>query len=213
MLNIGTKVNKLYCDKHGYSYKKVVGNSIGNKPIHCAFNKPFIILEEMKKNIYDWILYVDTDAIIIDHNIKLENIIDEFKNKSLAFCRGIDDSNDVIYDINNGVFFVNAKKLYSYQIMTRWIQDIYSLFDDKKNIDTDWKTGLHDQDILQILLIKMCMLNKKELINNIKIYKGSEYNKFNYDGSFIRHFNRFDNNDDNNARLNKLLEISKQFII
>jgi len=86
--SLTAQINKKYCDKHGYSftyiqpyYKEDTGSiytcadNLGNLR-HSAWAK--ILLLKLKLEsfpAYDYVVYIDTDCIIKDHNIKLEDII------------------------------------------------------------------------------------------------------------------------------------------
>tara|TARA_B100000287_G_scaffold400574_1_gene419916 strand:+ start:7131 stop:7832 length:702 start_codon:yes stop_codon:yes gene_type:complete len=67
------KNNKEYCEKHGYKWSGHYGLKDPNRPTN--WSKIAYILDEMK-NGYDWIFWIDADAMIMNHKIKVEDLID-----------------------------------------------------------------------------------------------------------------------------------------
>lgn len=83
-----------YCDKHGYDCKFYSFENPDSTK-HAAYSKFLAVLDCLP--YYDWVFYSDIDSIIMNHEIKIEDFIDE--NYDLF----------VTYDINslnNGQFLV-----------------------------------------------------------------------------------------------------------
>src|ERR1044072_4010687 len=66
---------KEYCALHDYDYSFQYDGFNSNKII--GWERYDITLRELDRNIYDWIFYIDADATIMNHTIRLENIIDD----------------------------------------------------------------------------------------------------------------------------------------
>ena len=66
------KNNEEYCSKHNYVWKQYCGVKDKNRPTN--WSKIGYILEELE-NKYDWIFWIDADAMIMNHSIKLEDFI------------------------------------------------------------------------------------------------------------------------------------------
>ncbi|KAG2394284.1 hypothetical protein C9374_004048 [Naegleria lovaniensis] len=120
-------INKLfYAYKHGYDMivyqKPFYKKSIWIKP---AWNK--IPMVEAQLENYEWIIWIDSDAIIMRHELTLEDIIEISKK---ADWRKKDHEIDLIisYDINaginSGIFFMRN---------TEWSRNVL------KQVQTSWK--------------------------------------------------------------------------
>lgn len=68
------KNNEEYCLKHGYIWKEYGELKDENRPTN--WSKIAYILEELK-NDYDWIFWIDADAVIMNHSVKLEEFIND----------------------------------------------------------------------------------------------------------------------------------------
>ena len=66
--------NKIYCEKHGYDW--VEHWKIKDESRPPSWSKILYILDELN-NEYDWIFWIDSDAIIMDEYVELEEFIDE----------------------------------------------------------------------------------------------------------------------------------------
>lgn len=96
-------INKKYCDENGYDYfvekdsTKIRAKLEGKAP---TWYKPHLILEVIEKQNPDYILFLDTDAIISDFNGKIEDFIDPNYNLIVA--------NDISTHslMNAGVFLI-----------------------------------------------------------------------------------------------------------
>lgn len=70
--------NKLYCEKHGYQYiveadtQKINRTLDGRSP---TWYKPKFMYEILEQTDVDYVLFLDIDAVIIDHEDKIENYI------------------------------------------------------------------------------------------------------------------------------------------
>jgi len=89
--------HKAYCDKHGYDYIVYQGRFSKRHP---AWDK-IKAVQEILPN-YDYVLWIDTDAIFIDFNQKLENFIIYPEKYNGYFCK---DPTNGIY-ANTGVFLL-----------------------------------------------------------------------------------------------------------
>ncbi|KAF0982262.1 hypothetical protein FDP41_011192 [Naegleria fowleri] len=120
-------INKLfYAYKHGYDMivyqQPFYKNSIFIKP---AWNK--IPMVEAQLENYEWVIWIDSDAIILRHELTLEDIIEISKK---ADWRKKDHKIDLIisYDINaginSGIFFMRNSE---------WSRNVL------RRVQTSWK--------------------------------------------------------------------------
>lgn len=101
-------INSLYCVKQGYTYLCWEYDLVPAQ-ISVYYNKIQAIFNAMNsdKN-FEWILYLDSDACVANHNIRIEEIIERQQDKEIIFARDINGS-------NNGVFLIkNTEKMKEY---------------------------------------------------------------------------------------------------
>ena len=70
---ITSQSTEKYCDLHGYDYLILDENPDTSRQI--SWGRTFLVKEYLKK--YDWILYLDSGIMLMNHTIKLEHLIDE----------------------------------------------------------------------------------------------------------------------------------------
>ena len=113
------KINEKYCSIHNYEY--IFLNE--NYDLPAYWIKVKIVKDLLDTNKYKGILWIDTDAVISNFDIKLENLC--IPNKTMYFC---DDppwwSNR---DFNAGVWLI-LNNQYGLNIMHDWL----SSYDPKK---------------------------------------------------------------------------------
>lgn len=96
-----------YCKLHGYTY--ILYNDIPIKAEIPHWNKVAILLEHLSK--YDWLVWIDSDAIFTKINQKLEEVIAKESNKDLLLCDDIGG-----WQLNTGVMFLKN---------TEWTKNIF----------------------------------------------------------------------------------------
>jgi hypothetical protein len=74
--DITSEVNKKYCEKHGYDFQCI--NTMIDSNMSVYWQKPLAIKKFIED--YDWVFYIDSDSMFMNHNIKIESIIDENYN-------------------------------------------------------------------------------------------------------------------------------------
>lgn len=91
-----------------------------------TFNRIFLLYEELQKGVYDWVLYMDADAIIIDSNKPLDEFIDD-NDKVIVACRGATDDPNNYWDINIGTCFYNVKHNLIHPIISLWLSIFHQM--------------------------------------------------------------------------------------
>jgi hypothetical protein len=66
--------NEKYCNKHGYDWVEHWKLKDESRP--ASWSKIPYILEELNNN-YDWVFWIDADALVMDDTVKLEEFIDD----------------------------------------------------------------------------------------------------------------------------------------
>lgn len=133
---ITSEINKIYSKKKGYSIciENNADTLIDDKSVHITWNK-IILLERLMHEYkeYDWLFYIDSDAIFNNHNIRLENIIEKYKNYNLVMA---DDKPMGGKLINSGTILVKN---------CDWSRTFFTLWYNG-GIKSKWKTNFpHEQ--------------------------------------------------------------------
>lgn len=91
-----------YCKLHDYTYlfKDIYNNEL-NLPIY--WKKIQLVLELLNSDKYEYVMWMDSDTIICDMDIKLENILSE-KDKSIFIGKNLITT--LSKDYNAGVFII-----------------------------------------------------------------------------------------------------------
>lgn len=183
LLDAAEPANAAYAARHGYDYVRHDGVIRGCLPWHATFNRIYLVEKFLKEGKHDWLLYMDADAVVIDHQKPLTDLIEGYENVAFIGCRGMCDSEAVYWDVNIGVFLYNLKHPQMPCIVDLWkrIYESVPIDPQESGQSTFEHRGdhLNDQTMLQNI-IAHCPPNI------IRVLRGSEWNAMNYDGSFIR---------------------------
>lgn len=101
--HFATLSKQLYANQHGYDYFHY--NHITDVSRPPAWSKISMILEFLPK--YDWIVWIDGDAMITNNKIKLESFLST--NKDLIIAR-FPDSIEFPGHLNSGIMFIKNSK-------------------------------------------------------------------------------------------------------
>jgi len=94
-------INKEYCKKHGYSYLNL--NAINTKTHAPAWSKIFHTKDVLEKGNYTHVFFLDADAVVINQDKKIEEVIDKMKT-FIAFSENGWNGGDLI---NSGCFIAS----------------------------------------------------------------------------------------------------------
>ena len=97
-------INKKYAEKHGYDF--VLVNKPYDKNVTHAWQKIPAMLELLKK--YEFVMYIDTDAIFYKHDIKIEKLLKKYSGDILV-CSD-EKNSDGKYLVNGGVVIAKSSK-------------------------------------------------------------------------------------------------------
>jgi len=183
LLDLSEKASQKYAEAHGHAYKRFDGIILGTMPWHAAFNRIYLIEEELKNKQYDWVLYMDADTYFAGLEMSLLPFITK-RNYAILACRGRSNDPSIFWDINNGVVFYNLKHPALPFIIETWKQKYESVPLEARN-NADQKMfecmggHLNDQSMLHEILHGFYFPVSYN-------YQGIHYNAFNYDGPLIR---------------------------
>lgn len=107
-------INKKYANRNGYDF--IVVKTPYDKSVTHAWQKIPAMSDLLNKG-YEFVMYIDADAIFNDHNIKIETIFDKYKGDFLV-CSDKANSNDE-YAVNGGMIIVkNTPKVKD--LLNKW---------------------------------------------------------------------------------------------
>jgi hypothetical protein len=96
---LSNKSLKMYCEKH--DYELVIEKDLLDNNLPPHWSKLLLMKKLLSNNSYDYIVWLDADILICNHDIKLEDIMKKYMdNKSFLLTR------DISEHINTGVWFV-----------------------------------------------------------------------------------------------------------
>ena len=107
--------NKKYCQMQGYDYFEYRGIWVNrlNKPQEAMFNRIFWLQDFIGRK-YDYVFYMDADAVVVDPTKDLEkDIMGSFDDHSVAYCGR-----------NNGVIGFNMRHKDTIKIIREW-EELY----------------------------------------------------------------------------------------
>lgn len=174
-------INRSYCEKNKYTYIQYNDVIDTNRPV------PWSKILAIKKHIndFDWIMWIDADAMFFNHDILIEDRIDDNYNLIIGKACGdswVENNNPDFVNINTGCFIIKGKSAWSSEL----IDNIYSRVD---CIDHNW---WENYALMKIILEKHNNINYKikiieqELING---YENRLYDYFSYNtNQFIMHY-------------------------
>ena len=170
------KINKVYCDKHGYTITK-------SSERHYTDRKPHwerfpLILNHI--NDTDYIMWVDADAHFYIDAPRLETIIEKY-NTDIILSEDIDNAE---YNINTGVFMLkNTQQVID--ILNAWVinNDLYQKSKNEENFSI-WQ----DQTLVRYFYKNN--LNSIRNITSISPYGELQHFKNNdkKENTFIHHY-------------------------
>ena len=115
--------NRQYCETQGYDFI-LGGDSIVDKSRPISWSKILVIQKVLAD--YDWILWVDADAAVMNHSIRIDHLFKEFldREKYLILTK------DGAKNINFGVFLLKNIK-WSFELLKL-------IWDQKQFINHKW---------------------------------------------------------------------------
>ena len=110
LLNYTQERHESYCRKHGYDYMRWDGIKKGQDdfPAFAAFNKIYLLQEILKTGSYDWVVYLEAAAVILD----TENPIDDLLHLNKVLVAGnIAAEGSHTCDLSFSLYNMNHPKL------------------------------------------------------------------------------------------------------
>lgn len=149
---------KKYVEKYNYEYKFY--NRCNDNVYWC---KIFMVLDALKKNKYDYVIWLDSDTVIKNFDIDIGNIFNKFSSDIFI---GSDNNNS--YDITNaGVFVVKNT-----EIGKNFLNDCINYVSDKclnndGSLKGIWAASCYEQGVMNILIADKYFNHTTILTNDI----------------------------------------------
>lgn len=105
-------INKAYCERHGYTY--IQYNDVIDVDRPPSWSKILALKNHI--NSFDWLMWIDADAIFYNHDIKIEERVDENYDLIISPACGENWPDAKLPDnanINFGIFLLRGKSDWS----------------------------------------------------------------------------------------------------
>ena len=110
MTDISNKNHRFYAQKHDYTYLCYDDTMVDGR--YVTWNKVFVIKELLQS--FEYVMWIDADAIFTNMNITLESIIEKNPQKQLWVCDDIGG-----WRLNTGVM-IWKKSIWSTKVVDDW---------------------------------------------------------------------------------------------
>jgi len=140
-------------------------------------------MEILNSGFDGWVGYVDADAFIVNLNFDIFSYLNPKSDKSIIIPRSrVND--DLYWEINDGIFFINFSNQTSAKIVKNWYEEFMAISDRDLERCEDWVGIENDQDLLQKVLMNNPEFAAYVEHDNVNIYGA--------DSKFIRQILRVD---------------------
>jgi len=146
-------INRQYCKKHSYDFISYDRHLDPSR--HPAWSKIKAIHNHIDD--YDWIMWIDADAIFLNHNKRIEPLLDDGYNIIISKTFDL---------INSGVFLIKGNNEWS----KSFLDDVYDQTQFLDSTNNRWE----ENAIEHLYLTNIKVKNKFKIINN------NELTSFNY---------------------------------
>jgi len=175
--NITQRANKAYAKKWNYDYLLMKGTAFNSNQVGIsAYNKLSVLRKTIDAKVYDVLLILDSDAVIVDMHKDVLDLMPE--SMLLTACRNHEKDSPHTWEINNGVTLWNLKHERIEEVYTEWYRRLIIRIGKKNLIPSD-QAELHD------ILKEYGEEKRKTIVNAIYTY----HFRF-HEGSFVKHIVR-----------------------
>ena len=154
MLEATSRTAREFCNRQGLAYERFVGIKRGLWPWHAVYNRIYMIKELLDEGYKGWVLYMDADAYVCDLDFPVADYLASHSNSAGIFARVHHSA--PYWDVNSGVFFLNADHPLARRLVEDWIDGHESAFSRKEfliNRFPEMDIRLDDQGLLNEMLI------------------------------------------------------------
>lgn len=194
-LDLTESRHRAYCEQHGYDYMRVDKIVVGYEPFMATYNRIFLCLGLLKEKKYDWVFYLDADAVI-DEFKPLDSLLDT--NYVILGCRGsvfVEYGIGRQWNMNAGVFLLNLRHKETSWMLHEWQREFFQEFIADPTFEL--RRVLLDQDMLHRVLKRKAVA---------KVFRGAQADCINYNGPFVKQILR------THGSLEKRIQVLKKFL-
>ena len=193
-LEVTSSTNKLYADRFGHTYEMFIGEKFPNTPRTGLWNRLQHFYDNCLDESVDWLLFLDTDAIIYEHSYDFcREIILEYSEYMILTEQYLDD--DIFTDedfngkanFNGGSIFYNCNHRFSEEYFGKVLTSFVSNLDNPAGISLPVMKGRPTEYYMMTEISKLYYKYK------VPFVKCFPHNTINFDGNYIKHFLYFDN--------------------
>jgi hypothetical protein len=179
MMELTSKASRAYARKWNCDYLQQKGIPIGWKPEHATYNKPPVLQMALSRQGYDAVLLLDADAVIVDHDFDILELLSE---EYMIAAQAVNLKDPHTTNINIGVTLWNLRHPNTREVVDEWHRLSRKRAYERQTKRTDDQTLLHE-----ILRVKY---NSKQRAHMIQALNTSHilYRR----GTAVRHFIRRD---------------------
>ena len=170
IISLTSPINKKYAEHYGAEY--ILHQQAHDHDRHPAWNKIYSTLDLMRSGKYDYILFLDGDAVVIDITRNIFDLAKDDTDILLHLCS--DGKREKELDCNSGVFLIKSDRL-----MIRFLEKV--LHDPALEGDYYYKGRNWEQTVIQYEFAQNVPYYKKI----VKIYNRDAFNHF--DGDWVYH--------------------------
>ncbi len=105
-------INKKYCDKHGYD---IIKSSERRTTLEPHWERIPLMAEQL--NDYNYVIWIDADAIFLKNSPPITNVIEKHNDKLFILSGDVNAQNES--DINSGFIIVKSSPI-SFEILNQW---------------------------------------------------------------------------------------------
>ncbi len=148
-IRLHNKNFKKYCELNNieYKYESTYNKNLNNNPY---WYKIYLTKFYLDTNDYDYVMWVDSDTMIMNTNIDLNKILNSYSS-DLFFC----DDNQIVQKVNAGMFIIKNSSI-GRQYLTDCINNFCNkcIRPGENKLKGTWASTCYEQGIMNIVLIK-----------------------------------------------------------
>ena len=178
------KINKQYCEKHGYDFKVLHNIHPSTRNLHAAWSKLPHMCDVMDDCDYDYVVWIDGDAFFCNHDKKIEDWITP---KDITV--GIDPGDYVEgqdFRVNTGFMIVKKTEWFQAYVKLMYSSRIFTQF--HRDVRSQWEQGA----------MRASMVNLRGVTEHYGIVKNTNFNnntnnvkEYIDGGGFVLHMTNF----------------------
>ena len=173
-LHVTAPRNAAYAERHGYAYEAFRGVRLPRGRRRGAavnllanLNRVPLLEDELARGTTDWVLYLDSDAVIHGDDVSLGQLGLLDPSHSFAFCEGGAQP----WNVNSGVMLANLRHAETGPLLARWRAAI------EERAARRSKIWVSDQRVLHSLLRA-----DPRAARSIQVFRGADRDRFNFVG-------------------------------